>query len=71
VGTEFPPVTVGDWTRSQRRLLDELGVGRLHAVLGGSVGGMNALDWARRYPDDVRRVAAIAAAPRPTRSVSG
>ncbi|WP_232703338.1 homoserine O-acetyltransferase MetX [Halobacterium wangiae] len=63
-GTDFPPVTVGDWTRSQRRLLDELGVGRLHAVLGGSVGGMNALDWARRYPDDVRRVAAIAAAPR-------
>jgi homoserine O-acetyltransferase len=63
-GTEFPPVTVGDWTRSQRRLLDELGVGRLHAVLGGSVGGMNALDWARRYPDDARRVAGIAAAPR-------
>ncbi|MFC3477912.1 homoserine O-acetyltransferase MetX [Halobacterium litoreum] len=63
-GTDFPPVTVGDWTRSQRRLLDELGVGRLHAVVGGSVGGMNALDWARRFPDDVRRVAAVAAAPR-------
>ncbi|MCD2200548.1 homoserine O-acetyltransferase [Halobacterium sp. KA-4] len=63
-GTDFPPVTVGDWTRSQRRLLDDLGVGRLHAVLGGSVGGMNALDWARRFPDDARRVAAIAAAPR-------
>ncbi|MFB6073369.1 MAG: homoserine O-acetyltransferase [Halobacterium sp.] len=63
-GTDFPPVTVGDWTRCQRRLLDHLGVGRLHAVVGGSVGGMNALDWARRYPDDVRRVAAVAAAPR-------
>ena len=63
-GPDFPPVTVGDWTRSQRRLLDELGVGRLHAVVGGSVGGMNALDWARRYPDDVRRVAAVATAPR-------
>jgi len=63
-GTDFPPVTVGDWTRSQRRLLDDLGVGRLHAVLGGSVGGMNALDWARQFPDDARRVAAIAAAPR-------
>jgi homoserine O-acetyltransferase len=63
-GADFPPVTVGDWTRSQRRLLDELGVGRLHAVLGGSVGGMNALDWAKRFPDDVRRVAPIAAAPR-------
>jgi homoserine O-acetyltransferase len=63
-GTDFPPVTVGDWTRAQRRLLDELGVGRLHAVVGGSVGGMNALDWAKRYPDDVDRVVAVAAAPR-------
>ena len=63
-GTDFPPVTVGDWTRAQRRLLDELGVGRLHAVTGGSVGGMNVLDWLRRYPDDVVRAAPVAAAPR-------
>ncbi|MFB6305278.1 MAG: homoserine O-acetyltransferase [Haloferacaceae archaeon] len=63
-GTDFPPVTVRDWTRAQRRLLDELGVGRLHAVAGGSVGGMNALDWAVAYPDDVRRVAPVAAAGR-------
>jgi homoserine O-acetyltransferase len=59
-GTDFPPVTVGDWTRTQARLLDRLGVERLAAVVGGSVGGMNALDWARRYPDRVERVAAIA-----------
>ncbi|MCL7419128.1 MAG: alpha/beta fold hydrolase, partial [Halalkalicoccus sp.] len=45
-------------------LLDHLGVGRLHTVVGGSVGGMNALDWAVRYPDDVHRVAAVAAAAR-------
>ncbi len=63
-GTDFPPVTVGDWTRTQRRLLDDLGVGRLHAVVGGSVGGMNVLDWAVRYPDDVRRIAPIATAAR-------
>ncbi|ELY87939.1 homoserine O-acetyltransferase MetX [Natrialba taiwanensis] len=63
-GTDFPPVTVGDWTRAQRRLLDELGVGRLHAVVGGSVGGMNVLDWLRRYPDDVGRAAAVATAGR-------
>ncbi|MFB6157896.1 MAG: homoserine O-acetyltransferase [Haloferacaceae archaeon] len=63
-GTDFPPVTVRDWTRAQRRLLDELGVGRLHAVAGGSVGGMNALDWAVAYPDDVRRIAPVAAAAR-------
>ncbi|WP_256296179.1 homoserine O-acetyltransferase MetX [Haloarchaeobius salinus] len=63
-GTDFPPVTVADWTRAQRRLLDHLGVGRLRAVVGGSVGGMNALDWAVRYPDDVDHVAVVAAAPR-------
>jgi homoserine O-acetyltransferase len=63
-GTDFPPVTVGDWTRSQRALLDHLGVGRLHAVVGGSVGGMNVLDWAVRYPDDARRVVPVAAAAR-------
>ncbi len=63
-GTDFPPVTVGDWTRSQRKLLDELGVGRLHAVVGGSVGGMNVLDWLRRYPDDIEYAASVAAAAR-------
>jgi homoserine O-acetyltransferase len=63
-GTAFPPVTVADWTRAQRRLLDYLGVDRLHAVTGGSVGGMNALEWAARYPDDVDRVAPVATAPR-------
>jgi homoserine O-acetyltransferase len=63
-GVDFPPVTVADWTRAQRRLLDHLGVGRLHAVVGGSVGGMNVLDWAVRYPDDVHRIAPVATAPR-------
>jgi homoserine O-acetyltransferase len=63
-GTDFPPVTIGDWTRAQRRLLDDLGVGRLHAVVGGSAGGMNVLDWAVRYPDDVSRIVPVAAAAR-------
>ena len=63
-GTDFPPVTVHDWTRAQRRLLDHLGVGRLHAVVGGSVGGMNALDWAVQFPDDVERLAVVASAAR-------
>jgi homoserine O-acetyltransferase len=63
-GTDFPPVTVRDWTRAQRALLDELGVGRLHAVVGGSVGGMNVLDWAVAYPDDVERIVPVAAAGR-------
>ena len=63
-GTAFPPVQVEDWTRAQRRLLDRLGVGRLRAVVGGSVGGMNALEWGKRYPDDVDRLVVIAAAAR-------
>ena len=63
-GTLFPPVQVEDWTRAQRRLLDHLGVGRLRAVVGGSVGGMNVVEWAKRYPDDVDRIVPIAAAAR-------
>jgi homoserine O-acetyltransferase len=59
-GPDFPPVTVGDWVESQRRLLDTLGVDRLRAVVGGSVGGMNAVEWARRYPDRVERVVPVA-----------
>jgi homoserine O-acetyltransferase len=63
-GSAFPPVTVPDWTRAQRRLLRELGIESLHAVVGGSVGGMNALDWVRQFPDAVDRVAPVATAPR-------
>jgi homoserine O-acetyltransferase len=63
-GLDFPPVTVTDWTRAQRTLLDELGVGRLRAAVGGSVGGMNVLEWAKQYPDDVDLLAPIAAAAR-------
>ena len=59
---EFPPVTIGDWTRAQRRLLDHLGVGRLQLIIGGSVGGMNVLEWAKQFPDDAERIAPIAAA---------
>ena len=62
--TDFPAVTVGDWTRVQARLLDHLGVGPLHAVVGGSVGGMNVLEWAKRYPERVDRVIPVATAAR-------
>lgn len=63
-GTDFPAVTVEDWTRAQRRLLDELGISHLEAVVGGSVGGMNALEWVKRYPERVDRVISVAAAAR-------
>lgn len=60
----FPMVTVGDMVRSQARLLDHLGISRLLAVVGGSMGGMMALDWAVRYPDRAASVLAIATTPR-------
>lgn len=63
-GTDFPAVTVTDWARAQHRLLDHLGIGPLKAVVGGSVGGMNALEWAKRYPERVDRVVALATAAR-------
>ncbi|WP_435155640.1 homoserine O-acetyltransferase MetX [Haladaptatus sp. DFWS20] len=63
-GSDFPTVTVGDWTRAQRRLLDHLGIDRVRAVIGGSVGGMNALEWAKRYPNRVEKVVPIATSAR-------
>jgi len=62
-GAEFPLVTINDMVRSQARLLDLLGITRLKAVIGGSIGGMQALSWAVDFPDRVERCIAIGAAP--------
>ncbi|MFD0579245.1 homoserine O-acetyltransferase MetX [Dactylosporangium darangshiense] len=59
-GSDFPVVTVADMVRVQKAALDALGVRRLAAVAGGSLGGMQALEWAVRYPDLVDAVVAIA-----------
>jgi homoserine O-acetyltransferase len=59
-GAAFPPVTIPDMVRAQRRLLDHLGVAAVHAVIGGSMGGMLALQFAIEYPRLVRRVLAMA-----------
>lgn len=59
-GLDFPMVTVGDMVRAQERLVSHLGIRRLLAVTGGSMGGMLALDWAVRYPDRVASVIAVA-----------
>lgn len=65
-GPDFPEVTVNDWVTSQARLADALGIDRFAAVVGGSLGGMQALQWAISYPDRVRAAVIIAAAPRLT-----
>lgn len=65
-GASFPLVTVEDWVESQARLADLLGIRQFAAVIGGSLGGMQALQWSLAYPDRVRNVFAIAAAPRLT-----
>jgi homoserine O-acetyltransferase len=62
-GADFPVVTVEDWVDAQARLLDRLGITRLAAVLGGSLGGMQALSWSLRFPDRLRHCIAIATAP--------
>ncbi|MEM6708561.1 MAG: homoserine O-acetyltransferase [Pseudomonadota bacterium] len=63
-GPDFPVVTVKDWVITQAALADHLGIDRWAAVLGGSLGGMQALQWAIDCPDRVRGVAAIASAAR-------
>ncbi len=62
-GSDFPVVTVEDWVDAQARLMDALGIEQLAAVLGGSLGGMQALSWSLRYPQRLRHCIAVATAP--------
>ena len=62
-GADFPVVTVEDWVNAQALLLDRLGVTQLAAVLGGSLGGMQALSWTLQYPERVRHAVVVASAP--------
>ena len=59
-GSDFPVITVADMVRTERAFLDELGIERLAAVAGGSLGGMQAFEWAIMFPDQVDAVVAIA-----------
>ena len=62
-GAEFPVVTVEDWVDAQARLVQRLGITQLAAVLGGSLGGMQALAWTLRHPERLRHCIAVATAP--------
>ncbi|MBK6797779.1 MAG: alpha/beta fold hydrolase [Acidobacteria bacterium] len=61
-GADFPVVSVRDWVRSQALLLDHLGIDKLRAVIGASIGGMQSIQWAIDYPDRLERCIAIGAA---------
>ena len=61
-GPDFPQPHVGDWVDSQALLADQLGIDCWAAVIGGSLGGMQAMSWALRYPERLRHCIAIAAA---------
>ena len=62
-GADFPVVTVEDWVNAQARLMDALGIEVLAAVMGGSLGGMQALSWALQFPHRLRHAVVIASAP--------
>ena len=63
-GLNFPVVTIADMVRAQKRLIDHLGIGQLFCVTGGSMGGMQVLQWAANYPEQVYVAAPIATAAR-------
>ncbi len=63
-GPDFPLFTVKDWVNSQKQLMDSIGINQWAAVVGGSLGGMQVLQWAIDYPDKLRHALVIAAAPR-------
>lgn len=63
-GPDFPVVTIGDWVRSQNVLREHLGIERWAAVIGGSMGGMQVMQWSIDYPDRLAHAVLIASAPR-------
>jgi len=63
-GASFPVVTVEDWVNAQAQLADALGITRWAAVMGGSLGGMQALSWTIQYPDRIAHCIAVASAPK-------
>jgi len=63
-GPDFPMMTVSDWVHSQARLADRLGIECFAAVVGGSLGGMQVMQWALDYPERIAHAAVIAATPR-------
>ena len=62
-GSSFPIITVEDWVKTQKTLINYLGIQKLSSVIGGSLGGMQALEWNLQFPNEVKNTIIIAAAP--------
>ena len=63
-GPDFPLVTVRDWVKTQHMLMQQLGIEQWHAVVGGSLGGMQALQWSIDFPDTLKNCVIIASTPK-------
>ncbi len=63
-GIGFPVITIGDMVEAQKRLIDHLGIERLHAIIGGSMGGFQVLEWALRFPEKCRSAIVVASSAR-------
>ncbi len=63
-GLDFPVITIGDMVKAQKRLIDHLGIKKILSIIGGSIGGMQALEWSVRYPEAVASTVALATATR-------
>ena len=63
-GASFPVLTVEDWVNAQARLADQMGITQFAAVMGGSLGGMQAMSWATQYPERVAHCVVIASTPK-------
>lgn len=63
-GADFPLITIKDWVKTQVMLSDRLGIDKWHAIVGGSMGGMQALQWSVDYPDRLARAVIIASTPK-------
>ncbi len=63
-GARFPVLTVEDWVNAQARLADQMGIEKFAAVMGGSLGGMQAMSWAIQYPERVAHCVVIASTPK-------
>ncbi len=63
-GADFPLITIKDWVKTQVMLSDRLGIDKWHAIIGGSMGGMQALQWSVDYPDRLARAVIIASTPK-------